>query len=525
MIGPDPGRLALIAVPALLLPLGLTLYYEWLSWQSAGPGFPLDDAWIHAQFARNIATGRGFTYTGPQWVAGSTAPLWTVVLAIGYFFTHNILIAAKVLGVCFQLGTAWWAGRLLGWLTGSLAARVVTMVAVGTLPIMAWGGVSGMEVALASFLVVTGLFAYLRGAERGQPRDIAPGIALLTLAALARPENLAIVGIVLVDLVTRAGPPRMRLSRTAVAVAVAAVTFAPAVWLSETTIGRPLPTTFYAKSGPGLFRSLQNGDRAVAERALGVHAPTAVTQFGVVLRNELGPVVWLLPVGALTLLVRTAHRRSVVVLLVLLIAMPYLIGAMMPQRLKPDNVRYVPQLVVLAAVVTCSIVALIPARRWGLALLPVVGAALIGSVTMRAVEEAPLFALSVKNIQQLQVALGKWMRDHLPTGSVVAVNDVGAIAYFSGLRILDIEGLVTPEALPYRAKPGRGLAFTLDTHPDYVAIFPTWYPEVVARTDLFQPVHQVAVGDNYAAGGSTLVVLRTPWTRQPPIAQPVRSRE
>jgi hypothetical protein len=106
------------------------------------------------------------------------------------------------------------------------------------------------------------------------------------------------------------------------------------------------------------------------------------------------------------------------------------------------------------------------------------------------------------------------MGSNLPPGSTVAVNDVGAIAYFSRLRILDIEGLVTPEALPYRARPGRGLAFVLDTHPDFVAIFPTWYPEVVARSDLFRTVYEVRVDDNVAAGGSVLVVLSTPWTRQ-----------
>jgi hypothetical protein len=107
------------------------------------------------------------------------------------------------------------------------------------------------------------------------------------------------------------------------------------------------------------------------------------------------------------------------------------------------------------------------------------------------------------------------MGENLPAGSTVAVNDVGAIAYFGHVRVLDIEGLVTPEALPYRGRPGRGLRFVLDTHPDFVAIFPTWYPEVVARADLFRTIHQVSVDDNIAAGGNVLLVLSTPWTRHP----------
>src|SRR4051794_21135502 len=40
-------------------------------------GLPLDDGWIHLQFARNLAHGAGLAYNPGERVAGSTAPLWT----------------------------------------------------------------------------------------------------------------------------------------------------------------------------------------------------------------------------------------------------------------------------------------------------------------------------------------------------------------------------------------------------------------------------------------------------------------
>ena len=43
--------------------------------------FPLDDSWIHLHFARNLAEGAGFAYNPGVPVAGSTAPLWTLLLA------------------------------------------------------------------------------------------------------------------------------------------------------------------------------------------------------------------------------------------------------------------------------------------------------------------------------------------------------------------------------------------------------------------------------------------------------------
>ena len=58
----------LLVAAALLLPLALYLVRER---QIAGAqGFPLDDSWIHLQFARNLAAGAGFSYNPGEPVAG-----------------------------------------------------------------------------------------------------------------------------------------------------------------------------------------------------------------------------------------------------------------------------------------------------------------------------------------------------------------------------------------------------------------------------------------------------------------------
>lgn len=48
---------------------------------------------------------------------------------------------------------------------------------------------------------------------------------------------------------------------------------------------------------------------------------------------------------------------------------------------------------------------------------------------------------------------GRWLRDHTAPGAVVAANDVGAIAYYSGRRIVDVAGLVDPEVIPHLRQP------------------------------------------------------------------------
>ena len=47
-------------------------------------GFPLDDAWIHLTYARNLATHGEWAFVPGQASAGSTAPLWSALLAIGF---------------------------------------------------------------------------------------------------------------------------------------------------------------------------------------------------------------------------------------------------------------------------------------------------------------------------------------------------------------------------------------------------------------------------------------------------------
>ena len=47
-------------------------------------GFPLDDGWIHQTYARSLAENGRFEYIPGVVSTGSTAPLWTLLLTIGY---------------------------------------------------------------------------------------------------------------------------------------------------------------------------------------------------------------------------------------------------------------------------------------------------------------------------------------------------------------------------------------------------------------------------------------------------------
>ncbi|HUS83758.1 MAG TPA: hypothetical protein VMX56_01330, partial [Anaerolineales bacterium] len=52
--------------------------------QKTSLGFPLDDAWIHQTYARNLGEMGEWSFIPGQSSAGSTAPLWSALIAIGY---------------------------------------------------------------------------------------------------------------------------------------------------------------------------------------------------------------------------------------------------------------------------------------------------------------------------------------------------------------------------------------------------------------------------------------------------------
>jgi len=502
------------AVPAI----AFATLYEYSAWRAAGTlGFPLDDAWIHAQFARNIATGHGFSFTGDRWVAGSTSPLWTLLLAAGYLVLRSVLISAKLFGLALQIVSGVLAARLVQLLTDSRDLAIAGALLAIVCPAMVWGAVSGMELGLASALVLAGFVASL-DASRGTRGELT-GIACFAAACLARPETLVILGLAGIRLLLRARGIAPMARRAAIAAAIVIAILGPFVVLDYATTGKPLPTTFYAKSGPGLMRAIGQRDPALAERLFTVMGPEAVRQMWMTLREQFGLAAFAVPIGFVASFAPRLRRRGAPLLFLVVLAAAYSMGLIAPQRLKPENFRYTAQLVVvLAAGSIASLAAWPPLQRIRPARVAL-AAALLAGAAWQAVQAAPVYATSVRNIEQLQVATGKWLRGSLPPAARVAVNDIGAIAFFSRHEVIDLEGLVSPEALAY-PRPSRGIGFVEATHPDFIAIFPFWYLDISSRTDLFQEVHRISIQGNVASAGDTIVIYRTPWTREAPFAHP-----
>ena len=153
-------------------------------------GLPLDDSYIYLTYAKQFGRGQPFTYyPGGGYSAGSTSMLWPMLLAP--FWTlgargHALVWAAFVLCAALYAATALGAYRIVRAIAGEVAGLAAAALVLAIAP-FAFCALSGMEVALASALLVAAVLLLVDEPRTGPPRT---RLALcLAALAVARPRR------------------------------------------------------------------------------------------------------------------------------------------------------------------------------------------------------------------------------------------------------------------------------------------------------------------------------------------------
>ena len=134
--------------------------------------------------------------------------------------------------------------------------------------------------------------------------------------------------------------------------------------------------------------------------------------------------------------------------------------------------------------------------------------------------EADFFAWNVRNINDQQVAVAKWVSASLPPDALVAVNDVGAIGYLSRHRVLDVCGLVSNDVTKIfkkypqfdNAKPHILDFLKFVAKPDYVIIYNAWFPAWRLQLPVIDSFEVIAP-NNITCGSDTMIVMHMDWQR------------
>jgi len=508
--------------PLPLLGLGALAcaVYAFAEWSLLGGrfGFPLDDSWIHLQFARNLANGAGLSYNPGELVTGSTAPLWTALLSLLYLLpASTVVVGAKLLGTALHLAgidAVWRLARALE--IGRRGAALAAFLFLAT-PWMVWSALSGMEIPLFILLSLWGILLHI--AERAERRD--PGgpplsLPLFAVAALARPEGFLLLALAVLDRLAAWTPIPLR--RLAAGLALAALAVAGPLLFYRWAGGSFLPTTFTAKGGGHphwLAPNLQYLQTVLGiffepqpwmTLAAGAGALTLAGRLGTERDRGLLPALWLagLPL-AYSFLTPGASRmvgnfgRYYFPLFPLLIVLGVLglqSAARALSRVLPSGSRTV--LAGLAALL------------------------LVAPTLARFPRGAALYAQNVANVEDSDVLLGRWLGERLSPDAVLAVNDIGAIKYLLPNRIIDLASIASPDVgrevardMAMGVPRDQAMVAAIERRkPDYIAVFPRWVPGI-GHDARFTPVFSLPIPGNITMGDDQIVVYATPWTRFP----------
>ncbi len=591
-------RRDLIIITATFL-ICCAYYFLW-SLSKTYPGFPLDDSWIHLVFARNIATGHGFSFNPDIPIAGATAPLWTLMVTIFWIIAGPIAggIAAGVVSEWLAIIGMYKLAMLLS--KDRSIALFTSLVSILMWPVI-WGSLSGMEVGLFTALSIWGLYFYFRSRVFS---DIYVYISYLcfSLSILARPETAVFLGaVILRDLYGWIKGENRSLLPWVIRLLVIVLPLLPYFIFNYQTTGTIFPLTYNAKIKhkgllsslinldikriiktltvfpifysqdfyrkvltinpvvilaiiPGLIRLIRADDHNLSKRVMlaisiliyiplmGAFVPMFTATFQGY-RTTSNLILLLVFVGALGLFPKTALnsakiRKALLITAIALIMIGISAGAIFktvdqtiaprlledPSKLDSDEyarlydfakdtgfgIAIFGGLILVGFFVFSNRFQQFQmSKKWRYGITT--AAIIVGTATL--IPKANKYADNVKNINECDVEAGLYLRGLAKPGDIVAINDVGAIGYYSNMEILDLKGLISPE-FTIEMIYNDSLEFEYmnrEKRVDYLAIMPNWFNYIPDRTDIFTPLRVFIADNNTILAGDTTIVYKAEW--------------
>ncbi len=499
-----------MALLPLLALAGMALF---LAYAAAGgaPGFPLDDAWIHQTYARNLAQTGQLAYLPGAPSAGSTAPLWTLLLSIGYRLGLPYRLWTLCLGWLALTLTGWFAARLAGGLFPG-RPRVASLVGLACVAEwhLVWAAVSGMETVLFCALALALLSLGLE-AESKPWRGL--GLGLLAGALiLTRPEGALLVALVALNPYARAAQARRRpagatLGHSLGLAGGCLLLLAPYVYFNLRHSGTLLPNTFYAKQ---VEYATMIAGWSLPARWARVVSPTLIGAQALLLPGFLW-AAWSALRGAFG---RWAGRPAAGAPASGLPLLYWAIFTLVYATRLPVSYQHgrylmptIPLLIALGAGGTAALLERWRAaeRRRLVAVALTFAAALLLAGFL--VIGAGGYATDVAYINGEMVDTAQWIAAHAPADALIAAHDIGALGYFAGRPLLDLAGLISPEIIPIMHDGPALLADMQARRAQYLIIFPEWYP-TLAQSPALEMVYQTDCAVTRAAGQQNMAVYR-----------------
>lgn len=453
-----------LAVAALLA----VLFYLIMSASIFRVGFPLDDSWIHLTYARNLAEHGEWAFRLGERSAGSTAPLWTFLLSIGFFLHLAPYVWTYLLG---------WAVLTLLAVCAENAARALVTVYKPRIPWaglffvfawhLTWSAVSGMETLLHGLIILAVLSALIGNSKRYLALGLLAGLSIWV-----RPDGLTLLGPLLFTGLLSEKSWKLRGEAFWKILLGFGALFFPYLLFNLALSGNPLPNTFYAKQAEFGAYWLA---KPLAERISDYLWPILASPFLV-----------LIP-AALAWLVKNIQKQNWGALASLIWFLGYL--AIYFTRLPAyQHGRYIiPALPIMYLWGILGLLELVSLSQLSRYIKP------LWLITLAVLTLAFEFIGARQNandiywIESEMVTTARWVEENIPADARLAVHDIGALGYYVENPLVDMAGLISPDVVPFIRDEDR-LAEYLDSNSvDFLIAFPSLYPRLTAeRESLFE---------------------------------------
>ncbi len=474
MTHPIHGRGSILAIPIQLVGAAVCWFVEAFARETNGSfGFPLDDAWIHLQFARNLHDYGVFSYFRNEVVtSGSTSPLYTFLLSIGFFFTKNEMILSYFLGISFFLLAAFILFRIL-----FQHGDHYGVAALGTLlfifePHLQWIALSGMETTLFIFLLLATWHFYRN--RKTHLIGIGSGLLIWT-----RPEGFIFVLALALDVIYHSYIERKESeSRKGRKDKVSLE------WLKVPVIQFALAVVLYVSFNLWLSGSLFPNTLAAKMKYYGSNDQTFPGQvFQFLTADHFQFFAIFVAVGLIRLGYAIFRRKSSFSLVPFLFSVGLFLAFWDALPKLYQEGRYMmpilPFFIILGLegvrLTIHSVRNFLPGGLKQTAAVVIILAAFSAQFAVASYRGRSNYADYCGYITDRQVLAGRWIHDHLPENAIVATHDIGAIAYYSGRRVVDMVGLISPDMIDNIGSFDKLRAFLIRKKVTHLAVLRNWF--------------------------------------------------
>lgn len=443
-------------VALILFIIGLSLLHTFVFRK-----YMTDDAFISFRYLENLLDGHGLVYNLGERVWGFTNFLWIALLAPGVGLGIDPLLVSRILGVGFNTGTL-----ILVMLFRLKAQGVPGIWDIGAGLLLISNGafllqsLSGLETSFFTFLVVLTLFFY-RGFLDARKLNLLIWVGILAaVSALTRPEGLFFFGLLCVHILSERRrldlPPIRVLSRPLLGFVPLVGGFVLSAYLYY---GSFWPNSINAKvglSGEQVLRGLHY----LKVFARGYPFSLFLLMLALIFIKKTG--VW----------ERFLIQLSCFILVFnVVVGGDWMLGYRLFHALIPLSCLFLP------FVFMCLEERL---RAWKikpfLLTLPLLGCGVLLTLSGSLYDSHVRRAAEESYVHE-GVAVGKWMRENLEPGALLATNTAGTIAYYSRLPIVDMMGLNDTVIAGRKDVPAlwKGIekgdgAYVLSRRPDYIQL-------------------------------------------------------